>query len=138
MAKNKGKKKGIAGPIAAGVVALGIIGSFGSDAPAGNTPSVTEPPAIVETKKEPETKVETSVSIPPVEKEENSFEAVSQEKAFAEQLEQYAYVGSSNSDKYHYPSCRWTDDINASNLVHFDTEDEASAAGYTPCGTCNP
>ena len=60
------------------------------------------------------------------------------EQAFRESLKQYAYVGSSESDKYHRPSCRWTSKINDGNLVHFDSAEEAQAAGYEPCGTCNP
>lgn len=64
--------------------------------------------------------------------------AVDPEQAFREKLAQYKYVGSSESDKYHYPSCRWTSTINDGNLVHFDTEEEATAAGYLPCGSCKP
>lgn len=64
--------------------------------------------------------------------------AVDPEQAFREKLAQYKYVGSSESDRYHYPSCRWTSAINDGNLVHFDSEEEAVAAGYSPCGTCNP
>lgn len=60
------------------------------------------------------------------------------EQAFREMLKQYRYVGSSGSDKYHKPTCRWTNEINDSNLVHFDSEEEAVAAGYSPCGTCKP
>ena len=60
------------------------------------------------------------------------------EQAFRESLKQYAYVGSSESDKYHRPTCRWTSKINDGNLVHFDSAEEAQAAGYEPCGTCNP
>ncbi|MFR0798498.1 MAG: Ada metal-binding domain-containing protein [Oscillospiraceae bacterium] len=60
------------------------------------------------------------------------------EQAFRESLKQYAYVGSSESDKYHQPTCRWTSKINDGNLVHFDSAEEAQAAGYEPCGTCNP
>ena len=60
------------------------------------------------------------------------------EQAFRESLKQYAYVGSSESDKYHYPTCRWTSKINDGNLVHFDSVEEAQAAGYEPCGTCKP
>lgn len=60
------------------------------------------------------------------------------EQAFRESLKQYAYVGSSESDKYHRPICRWTSKINDGNLVHFDSAEEAQAAGYEPCGTCNP
>ena len=60
------------------------------------------------------------------------------EQAFRESLKQYAYVGSSESDKYHRPTCRWTSKINDGNLVHFDSVEEAQAAGYEPCGTCKP
>ena len=60
------------------------------------------------------------------------------EQAFRESLKQYAYVGSSESDKYHRPTCRWTSKINDGNLVHFDSVEDAQAAGYEPCGTCNP
>ena len=60
------------------------------------------------------------------------------EQAFRESLKQYAYVGSSESDKYHYPTCRWTSKINDGNLVHFDSVEDAQAAGYEPCGTCKP
>ena len=60
------------------------------------------------------------------------------EQAFRESLKQYAYVGSSESDKYHRPTCRWTSKINDGNLVHFDSAEEAQAAGYEPCGTCKP
>lgn len=65
-------------------------------------------------------------------------ETLTPEQAFRESLKQYVYVGSSESDKYHRPTCRWTDKINDGNLVHFDTKEEATAAGYSPCGTCNP
>lgn len=58
------------------------------------------------------------------------------EQAFRESLKQYFLVGSSESDKYHSPTCRWTDTINDSNLVHFDSFEEAKEAGYIPCGTC--
>lgn len=64
--------------------------------------------------------------------------SIDPEQAFRDKLNQYNYVGSSESDKYHYPSCRWTSKINDANLVHFDTVEEASAAGYSPCGTCHP
>lgn len=60
------------------------------------------------------------------------------EAAFREMLMQYNYVGSAESDKYHKPKCRWTKEINDQNLVHFDTEEEAAAANYKPCGTCKP
>lgn len=48
------------------------------------------------------------------------------------------YVGSKNSDKYHYPSCSGAAKIKDSNEVWFDSEAEAIAAGYVPCKICEP
>ena len=52
----------------------------------------------------------------------------------------HAYVGSSESERaaYHYPSCRWAKNILPENLIGWDTVEDAQAAGYSPCGTCNP
>lgn len=46
------------------------------------------------------------------------------------------YVGSVDSDKYHVPGCRFADKILPENEIWFDTEEEAQAAGYSPCGVC--
>jgi hypothetical protein len=43
------------------------------------------------------------------------------------------YVGSKNSDVYHYPSCHYVDRITPENLIYFDTPEDAIAAGYRPC-----
>ena len=48
------------------------------------------------------------------------------------------YVASNDSDKYHYPDCRWAEKILPENLISFDTEEEAVSAGFSPCGTCKP
>lgn len=64
--------------------------------------------------------------------------SVDPEQAFRDSLRKYKYVGSSESDRYHVPICRWTSSINDGNLVHFDTAEEARAAGYSPCGSCHP
>jgi len=48
------------------------------------------------------------------------------------------YVASKDSDKYHLPDCRWVKNIQPENLIYFDTEEDAVAAGYSPCGTCKP
>jgi len=50
----------------------------------------------------------------------------------------YKYVGSKNSDKYHYPTCRWARKIKPENLVTFKSAQEAQAAGYVPCKVCKP
>lgn len=48
------------------------------------------------------------------------------------------YVGSAKSDVYHYPSCYWAGEIYPSNLISFDTPEDANDAGYRPCKVCNP
>jgi len=48
------------------------------------------------------------------------------------------FVGSKNSDKYHDPDCQWAQKISPQNLVEFEDETEAEAAGYAPCKVCKP
>ncbi|MEI6153909.1 MAG: Ada metal-binding domain-containing protein [Deltaproteobacteria bacterium] len=48
------------------------------------------------------------------------------------------YYASSKSKKYHYPSCRWAQNINPSNLVSFKSANDANAQGYVPCKVCKP
>ncbi len=50
----------------------------------------------------------------------------------------YKYVGSKNSNKYHYPTCKWAKKISSKNLVTFKTAEEAVKAGYIPCKVCKP
>jgi hypothetical protein len=50
----------------------------------------------------------------------------------------YKYVGSKNSNKYHYPTCRAAQRIKPGNLVTFKSTQEAKAAGYVPCKVCKP
>ncbi|MEI8217191.1 MAG: stalk domain-containing protein [Eubacteriales bacterium] len=49
-----------------------------------------------------------------------------------------AYVGSSQSNKYHYPSCRYVKTIIPGNLVYFKSKADAASKGYIPCKVCNP
>jgi hypothetical protein len=48
------------------------------------------------------------------------------------------FVGSRNSNVYHYPSCSSAKQISSANLVTFNTVADACAAGYRPCKNCNP
>lgn len=48
------------------------------------------------------------------------------------------FVGSSKSDKYHYPSCSAAKKIKPANLVTFFSSAAAQAQGYVPCGICHP
>ena len=50
----------------------------------------------------------------------------------------YKYVGSSKSNKYHYPTCEWALKINPANLVKFKSAKEALDKGFVPCKVCNP
>lgn len=47
-----------------------------------------------------------------------------------------AFIGSAETKKFHFFYCSYLPD--AENQVPFDTREEALAAGYTPCGHCNP
>lgn len=49
-----------------------------------------------------------------------------------------AYVGNSNSMKFHCEGCRWEQKIADYNRVNFDTREEAIDAGYVPCQVCKP
>ncbi len=55
-----------------------------------------------------------------------------------ESMEDAAYVGSRNSDKFHDPGCRWVNEIKASNRLCFESRTVAENFGYEPCGTCKP
>ncbi len=48
------------------------------------------------------------------------------------------FVGSTKSNKYHYPSCSAAKKIAPANLMTFASSAEARAAGYVPCGICKP
>lgn len=48
------------------------------------------------------------------------------------------FWGSKNSNKYHYPTCKWAQKIKPQNLVKFNSPEEAIKAGYIPCKVCNP
>ncbi|MHB1334474.1 MAG: thermonuclease family protein [Candidatus Humimicrobiaceae bacterium] len=48
------------------------------------------------------------------------------------------FVGSKNSDVYHYPDCVSAKKIKPENLIIFNSVEEAKAAGYRPCKNCNP
>ena len=48
------------------------------------------------------------------------------------------YVGSVNSDVYHYPSCRYVKQIYPENKIWFSSASDARAHGYRPCKVCCP
>ena len=48
------------------------------------------------------------------------------------------YVGSANSNKYHYTWCRWAKRISPRNLVTFSSVADAKSKGNVPCKVCRP
>ena len=154
MAKKKAAKKSSKKGIAIAAAALVAVGAFmpSEEEEVPETPVENE----IVIQQEPSEPADEEIIIdsePVVElpKQEESTEiikpdpapspapvVVGPETAFREKLSQYAYVASAESDKFHYPSCKWTNKINDENLVAFDSKDEAKAAGYASCGTCNP
>jgi len=48
------------------------------------------------------------------------------------------FVGSVNSDVYHYSSCASAKRIKSANLISFNSVQDAKNAGYRPCKVCNP
>lgn len=46
------------------------------------------------------------------------------------------FVGSVNSDKYHYRWCAGGERISSENKVFFDSEEAAQSAGYQPASNC--
>lgn len=49
-----------------------------------------------------------------------------------------AYIGNSNSKKFHTPDCSSAKKLKDENKVSFKTRDEAVNEGYKPCGRCKP
>lgn len=48
------------------------------------------------------------------------------------------YIGSSQSNKFHYTDCRWAKKINPDNAIYFSSRKEAFSYGYVPCKVCKP
>ena len=48
------------------------------------------------------------------------------------------YVGSINSNIYHYPSCKWAKKIYPQNEIWFSSPSDAKVHGYRPCKVCRP
>lgn len=56
--------------------------------------------------------------------------------AAAQALSTEGYVGNVNSKKFHLPTCRTLP--KEKNRTYFATRQEATDAGYSPCGNCKP
>ena len=51
---------------------------------------------------------------------------------------QVMYVGSTRSNKYHYPTCKWAKQIKPGSLIRFKSVEEARQRHYIPCPVCKP
>lgn len=49
-----------------------------------------------------------------------------------------AFIGNSNTMKFHRLDCRYVDDIAPEHIVYFKTREEVINQGYIPCKECNP
>lgn len=49
-----------------------------------------------------------------------------------------AYVGNSNTKKFHKLSCHYANKISANHVIYFKNKDAATGAGYVGCKSCNP
>jgi len=54
------------------------------------------------------------------------------------QIDSTVFYGSSHSNVYHLPSCRWAQKITPEHLIVFKSREEAEKAGYRPCKVCKP
>jgi len=57
---------------------------------------------------------------------------------FLEARAEGQFVGSINSDVYHYPSCTYAKKIKPENQIWFTDANDAVSHGYRPCSVCNP
>ena len=48
------------------------------------------------------------------------------------------YVGSTNSNRFHYPNYKWAKKIKEGNKIWFKNRKEALDKGYFPYKVCNP
>lgn len=87
---------------------------------------VTEPEPIVDPKQEPD----------PVVEPDNPKNTNSAGKERRSNWSSGAYLGSTESDKYHDYECRAAKKILPENEVWFSSEADAQAAGYSRCGIC--
>ncbi|WP_066638451.1 thermonuclease family protein [Desulfolucanica intricata] len=56
----------------------------------------------------------------------------------SQEKQEKAYIGSSNSKKFHRPDCEWGQKIADHNKVVFKSKEEALDQGYAPCKVCGP
>ena len=86
------------------------------------------------------TKQTTETTVQETTSETTATETTATETTVTETTQQSSgqFVGSINSDVYHYPDCASAKKIKPENQIWFNSVEEAKAAGYRPCKKCNP
>lgn len=56
----------------------------------------------------------------------------------AEVPQEAGYIASARSNKFHYPDCRYVNQISENNMVAYSSRDDAIADGKEPCSVCQP
>ena len=56
----------------------------------------------------------------------------------AEVPQEAGYIASAHSNKFHYPNCRYVNQISENNMVAYSSRDDAIADGKEPCSVCQP
>ncbi len=74
------------------------------------------------------------IQSPLVNAENNYSASIEQTLSADKQTEEGTFVGSINSNKYHWPDCPSAQKISPKNQVWFSSEEEAQTAGYVRCG----
>lgn len=54
------------------------------------------------------------------------------------QASEEVFVGSIESNKYHYPDCRWAKKILPEHEIWFSSPQDAQTHGYVACKVCTP
>ena len=139
MVKKKAAKKSNKKGIAIAAAALVAVGAFMPGEEEEITKSVSESEIVIQGETVAPVTDETIIEEDKIEitKEDTVTPQVPDSKPVNKSSVR-SYVASNDSDRYHFPSCRWAKEIHEENLISFSSVDEAKAAGYVSCGSCNP
>jgi predicted RNase H-like nuclease (RuvC/YqgF family) len=102
-----------------------------------NLPSISEFNSLENLLSEKESNIESLIEQID-EKEEKILELESQITELNESKIEYEYIGSIESNIYHYPNCHHVEKIEQNNLVYFASVQGAINSGYRACKDCTP
>jgi len=84
----------------------------------------------------PQADIESVIIQNPITNQNSKTASIQQAMPVTDQAEeQGTFVGSINSNKYHWPNCSSAKKIAEKNQIWFSSEAEAQAAGYIRCGS---